>query len=209
MVPSAVGGLSGASGLVGTEGPTGVPGVLGVGIGAPVVLGRGLGDRGAVVPGGGDGPALLGAAGRLDVGGRRRCSSERPGVGSGCGDWRTGGAARHRTCDAVVRAAGTTGGDRGGRSLDRALATDVRPGAVDVLRPATGGRAHRVDGAGLWSGAALPCVGGAATVGALRSAVTGIAADTVTDAGAGGVRSLGSGGGSTAGAHALRSTRAS
>ena len=138
---------------------------------------------------------------------------ERPGVGSGCGDWRTGGAARHRTCDAVVRAASTTGGDRGGRSLDRPLATGVRPGAVDVLHPTTGGRAHRVDGARLWSGSARSCTGDAATVEALRPAGASIVADTVTGAGAaagaGGVRSLGSGGGSTAGAHALRSTRAS
>jgi len=72
-----VGGLSGAGRLVGTDGPTGIPGVLGVGIGAPVVLGRGLEDRGAVVPGGGDGPVRAGAVGRLDVGWPRRCCSGR------------------------------------------------------------------------------------------------------------------------------------
>ena len=112
-----------AAGLINTESPTNVAGVLGVGIGAPVVLGRGLDDRGAVVPGGGDGPVLLGAAGRLDVGGLRRRSGgrlrgralggsagvvgstggvvggKRPGVGSGCGDRLTGGAVQPRICN--------------------------------------------------------------------------------------------------------------
>ena len=117
-----------AAGLIDTESPTDVAGVLGVGIGTPVVLGRGLGDRGAVVPGGGDGPVRAGAVGRLDVGGPCRRSSgrlrgralggralggaagvmdsatgvvggKRLGVGSGCGDRLTGGAVQPRICN--------------------------------------------------------------------------------------------------------------
>ncbi|OLO44820.1 hypothetical protein BKH30_13035, partial [Actinomyces oris] len=107
---------------------------------------------------------------------------------------------RPRTCDAGAGAAGTTA-DAGDRSLDRALAAGVRPDAVAALRPAAGGRSRRVEGAGLWSGAARACVGGATAVGALRSAVA--------DAVAGGVRRLGSGGGSSGAARALRSAWAS
>ena len=154
--------------LIDTESPTDVPGVLGVGIGTPVVLGRGLGDRGAVVPGGGDGTVRAGAVGRLDVGGPCRRSSgrlrgralggaagvvgsvggvvggKRPGVGSGCGDWFTGGAVQPRTHDAGAVSATADGWSL--RSLDRAPAAGVRPDAVDVLRPAPGGRARRVEG---------------------------------------------------------------
>ena len=218
-----------AAGLIDTESPTDVAGVLGVGIGTPVVLGRGFGDRGAVVPGGGDGTVCAGAVGRLDVGGLRRRSGgrlrgralggsagvvgstdwvvggKRLGVGSGCGDRLTGGAARHRTCRAGAVSA--TADDRSRHvGFGRALAAGMRPGAVDVLRHAAGGRARRVESAGLWSRSARACARSAATVEALRPAVTG----TVADAGAvaGGVRRLRSGEGSAGAARALRSTRA-
>ena len=220
-----------AAGLIDTESPTDVPGVLGVGIGTPVVLGRGLEDRGAIVPGGGDGPVLLGAAGRLDVGGLRRRSGgrlrgralggsagvvdsatgvvggKRPGVGSGCGDWFTGGAVQHGTVDAGARAVGATA-NAGGRCFGRALAAGVRPDTVDILLPAAGSRARRVEGAGLWSRSARACARGTATVEALRPAVTGVVADGGADAGARGVCRLRSGGGSPGSARSLRSTRA-
>ena len=220
-----------AAGLIGTESPTDVAGVLGVGIGAPVVLGRGFGDRGAVVPGGGDGTVRAGAVGRLDVGGPCRRSSgrlrgralggsagvvgsaggvvggKRLGVGSGCGDRLTGGAARHRTCRAGAVSAAAD--DRSRHvGFGRALAAGMRPGAVDVLLSDAGGRARRVESAGLWSRSARTCVGGAATVEDLRPAGTGVVADGGADAGAGVVRRLRSGGGSAEATHALRSTRA-
>ena len=170
-----------------------------------------------------------GAVGRLDVGGPCRRSSgrlrgralggaagvvgsaggvvggKRLGVGSGCGDRLTGGAAQHRTVDAGARATGATHDGRG-RCFGRALAAGMRPDALDILLPAAGGRARRVEGAGLWPGPARACIGGAATVEALRPAVTG----TVADAGAvaSGVRRLRSGEGSAGAARALRSTRA-
>ena len=170
--------------------------------------------------------------GRLDVGGLHRCSGgrlygralsgsagvvgstggvvggERPGGGSGCGDRLTCGAVQLRTVDAGARAVGATA-NAGDRRFGRALAAGVRPGAVDVLRHAAGGRARRVEGAGLWSRSARACARGAATVEALRPAVTGVVADGGADAGAGGVRRLGPGGGSSGAAGALRSARAS
>ena len=144
---------------------------------------------------------------------------KRLGVGSGCGDRLTGGTAQHRPCRAGAVSA--TADDRS-RHVDfgRALAAGMRPDALDILLPAAGGRARRVEGAGLWSGPARACIGGAAAVGALRPravpscvggsatvealrpAVTGVVAD------AGSVRGLGPGGGGAGATHALRSTRA-
>ena len=171
-----------------------------------------------------------GAVGRLDVGWPRRCCSgrvrgralggaagvmdsatgvvggKRLGVGSGCGDRLTGGAARHRTCRAGAVSAAAD--DRSRHvGFGRALAAGMRPGAVDVLLSDAGGRARRVESAGLWSRSARACVGGT-TVEALRPAVTGVVADGGADAGAAVVRRLRSGGGSTGATHALRSTRA-
>ena len=114
---------------------------------------------------------------------------------------------QHGTVDAGARATGATHDGRG-RCFGRALAAGVRPSAVDILRHAAGGRARRVEGAGLWSGPARACIGGAATVEALRPAVTGVVADGGADAGARGVCRLRSGGGSPGSARALRSTRA-
>ena len=83
---------------------------------------------------------------------------------------------RPHTSDTVARAASTTTGDRDRRILDRTLTTGVRPDAVDVLRPATGGRVGRVEGARSRGGSARACVGGATTVGALRPAVADVMA---------------------------------
>ena len=86
---------------------------------------------------------------------------------------------RPHTSDAVAKAASTTTDDRDRRILDRTLTTGVRPDAVDVLRPATGGRAGRVgrvEGARSRGGSARACVGGATPVGALRPAVADVVA---------------------------------